>query len=42
MCTDEWLHEVVDYDIIPMLREYWFDEADKLQRWENKLQGVFQ
>lgn len=42
VCTDEWLHEVVDYDIIPMLREYWFDEADKLQRWENKLQGVFQ
>ncbi len=42
VCTDEWLHEVVDYDIIPMLREYWFDEVDKLQRWENKLQGVFQ
>ena len=42
VCTDEWLHEVADYDIIPMLREYWFDEADKLQRWENKLQGVFQ
>lgn len=42
VCTDEWLHEVVEYDIIPMLREYWFDEADKLQRWENMLQGVFQ
>ena len=40
-CTDEWLHSVVDYDIIPMLREYWFDDANKLQRWESILQGVF-
>ena len=42
VCTDEWLREVVDYDILPMLSEYWFDEADKLQRWENILHGVFQ
>lgn len=41
-CTEEWLHAVVDYDILPMLREYWFDETNKLQRWENILQGVFQ
>ena len=42
VCTDEWLHSIVDYDILPMLREYWFDDAGKLQRWENILQGVFQ
>ena len=42
VCTDEWLHSVVDYDILPMLSEYWFDDANKLQRWENILQGVFQ
>lgn len=41
VCTDEWLHAVVDYDILPMLSEYWFDDADKLQRWSNVLQGVF-
>lgn len=41
-CTDEWLHEVVNYDILPMLREYWFDEPDKVTRWNNILQGVFQ
>ncbi len=41
-CTDEWLHAIVDYDILPMLREYWFDDAAKLQLWENNLQGVFQ
>ena len=42
VCTDEWLHEVVNYDILPMLREYWFDEPDKVTRWDNILQGVFQ
>lgn len=40
-CTDEWMMEVVEYDILPMLREYWFDESTKLQRWENILRGVF-
>lgn len=42
ICTDEWMHSIVDYDILPMLREYWFDDPNKLQRWENILQGVFQ
>lgn len=42
ICTDEWLRSVVDYDLLPMLSEYWFDDASKLQRWENILQGVFQ
>ena len=42
ICTDEWLHSIVDYDILPMLSEYWFDDANKFQRWENILQGVFQ
>lgn len=42
VCTDEWLHSIVDYDILPMLSEYWFDDTNKLQRWENILQGVFQ
>ena len=42
VCTEEWLHSIVDYDILPMLSEYWFDDVGKLQRWENILQGVFQ
>ena len=41
-CTDEWMQDVVDFDILPMLAEYWFDDTDKLQRWENILHGVFQ
>lgn len=42
VCADEWLHSVVDYDILPMLSEYWFDDENEFQRWKNILQGVFQ
>lgn len=42
VCTEEWLHSIIDYDILPMLSEYWFDDANKLKRWENILHGVFQ
>jgi len=42
ICTNEWMHSIVDFDILPMLREYWFDDSVKLQRWENILHGVFQ
>lgn len=41
-CNDEWLRSVVEYDIIPMLSEYWFDDEDKLQHWCNVLRGVLQ
>ncbi len=41
-CTEEWLRSIVDYDILPTLEEYWFDDMNRLQRWENSLRGVFQ
>ena len=41
ICTEEWMKEVVYYDIIPMLKEYWFDDKNKVQYWENILSGVF-
>lgn len=37
---DNWLKEIVEYDIIPMLSEYWFDDNDKLLTWKNNLRGV--
>jgi 5-methylcytosine-specific restriction protein B len=40
-CTDVWMKSIVYYDIIPMLQEYWFDDKQKLKRWENTLSGVF-
>lgn len=39
--SDEWMQSVVEYDILPMLEEYWFDDSSKLQIWQNALRGVF-
>lgn len=41
-CTNEWMQSVVNYDILPMLSEYWFDDDTKVQRWDHVLHGVFQ
>ena len=35
--ADSWLHVVVNYEIIPMLEEYWFDNKDKVEEWSEKL-----
>ncbi|MGM9540187.1 AAA family ATPase [Anaerovibrio sp.] len=40
-CTTDWMRSVVEFDILPMLAEYWFDEPAKLRRWEKNLRGVF-
>lgn len=40
-CTDTRLHEIVDYDILPMLNEYWFDEQGKYEDWKVILNGIF-
>lgn len=42
VCSEESLKDVVEFDILPMLSEYWFDDSTKLQHWENRLRGVFQ
>lgn len=41
-CSEESLRAIIDFDILPMLSEYWFDDAAELQRWTNTLHGVFQ
>lgn len=41
-CTNENLLDIVDFDILPMLNEYWFDEPSKVERWKNDLHGVFE
>ncbi len=35
--TDRWLKCVVMYEILPLLKEYWFDEPGKVQTWEQRL-----
>ena len=36
----DWLDNVVNYDIIPMLKEYWFDNEDKYQSEVQKLKYI--
>lgn len=36
----EELDSVIEYEIIPLIREYWFDESNKIQEWEEKLRRI--
>lgn len=38
--TDEWLQAVVNYEIIPMLEEYWFDNKENVSSWSEKLRSA--
>ena len=40
--TDSWLKSVVNYEIIPLLEEYWFDSPEKVENWKQSLQGCIQ
>lgn len=40
-CTADWMKAVVEFELLPMLEEYWFDEPEKVRRWERNLWGVF-
>ena len=40
-CTLEWMKNIVEFDIFPMLSEYWFDDESKLNEWKDILYGVF-
>lgn len=36
---DEWLYSVVEFELIPLLKEYWFDDPSKVRTWTNTLRG---
>ena len=36
---DEDLEYIINYEIIPLLNEYWFDEPDKVNDWSEKLKN---
>lgn len=40
-CNDKILRIIVEYDIIPMLKEYWFDDKEKVKMWSANLRGIF-
>lgn len=39
--SDNKLKSIVQYEICPLLEEYWFDEPDKISYWSNQLLGTF-
>jgi 5-methylcytosine-specific restriction protein B len=39
--NDAWLQQVINYDILPLLREYWFDNRSEVKKWETKLNSIF-
>ena len=38
---DQWLKSVINFDIIPMLREYWFDNKKEAENWATRLNSIF-
>lgn len=39
---EPWLKEVVEYELIPLITEYWFDEPSQISLWSGKLRGAIQ
>ena len=37
---DMWLEGVVNYELIPLIEEYWFDEKSKINKWSDNLKGA--
>ena len=34
---DLWMKMTVEYELIPLIREYWFDDPDQVEEWSRKL-----
>ena len=41
-CSNECLNSVIEYDILPTLREYWFDDEASYSKWADELRGALQ
>lgn len=37
---DAWLSSVIEYELAPLLNEYWFDEPSKVESWTARLRGA--
>ena len=38
--SDKALHRIVEFELIPLLKEYWFDEPLKVREWSNNLRSA--
>lgn len=41
-CTVDVLKDIIKYDIIPTLEEYWFDDEEKVKSWRQRFDSIFQ
>jgi predicted RNA-binding protein with PUA-like domain/DNA polymerase III delta prime subunit len=39
-CDEAWIQQVIEFEILPMLQEYWFDESNKVDKWRINLRKV--
>lgn len=39
---DNMLHNIVEYELIPLLKEYWYDEPEKVREWSDNLRRALQ
>ena len=39
--NDTWLRQVINYEILPTLQEYWFDNRSEVEKWEGELNSIF-
>ncbi len=37
---EAWLSDIVEFELIPLLKEYWFDEPSKAENWANHLRSA--
>ena len=36
----KWLDAVVEFDLVPLLKEYWFDNKPEVDRWSETLRNA--
>ena len=37
---DQVLSGIIEYELIPLLKEYWFDESEKVRDWSIRLRSA--
>jgi len=38
--NQDWLSSVIEYELLPLLHEYWFDEPSKVESWTSRLRSA--
>lgn len=39
--NDEYIKDLIQYEILPLLEEYWFDDPSTVKSWNDKLMSIF-